>query len=539
MKVLATRRYPGPAFDELADVEVTPLAELDGLRPDVEGLVVANEPVPLELLQGLRVVANFGVGYDRLGADGCRERGIAVTNTPGVLAGQRRPRVRRHPRGPEAAPRGRPARALGRLVWLVVRGDSPRGLGLDARDRRSRPDRGRRRETMPAASTSASSTRSAVASTPTGRVPRTRRAPRRGRHRHPSCPAHRADAWPRRRSAPGAARDGACLVNTARGEIADERALVRELVSGRIRAGLDVFVEEPNVPVELLELPNVVLTPHLGRPADREAMTRLVVDNLLAVERGRAPLTPVRPGPSRSPRASARLVSCSHRRRRRSMRRIDLQPGLAAAQPLYEHGSDPPAMIGRATPLEASVPDPRCELCRRHTTRRARPRSDAGAEGRACAARRDSVVSASNYPEATRPALLEAHDAIVGLLRDAGVEQLDSLELPDTAPVILGEIPAPEGAPTVLLYGHYDVVPAGDESKWESPPFEATERDGAIYGRGAADSKSNIVMHVGALRAWNGRPRSGSSSCSKARRRSGARSRRTPSRPGFSPPTQW
>ena len=115
-------------------------------------------------------------------------------------------------------------------------------------------------------------------------------------------------------------------------------------------------------------------------------------------------------------------------------------------------------------------------------------------------------VSASNYPEETRPALLETRDAIVGLLRDAGVEQLDSLELPDTAPVIIGEIPAPEGAPTVLLYGHYDVVPAGDESKWESPPFEATERDGAIYGRGAADSKSNIVMHVGALRAWDGRP---------------------------------
>jgi cysteinylglycine-S-conjugate dipeptidase len=115
-------------------------------------------------------------------------------------------------------------------------------------------------------------------------------------------------------------------------------------------------------------------------------------------------------------------------------------------------------------------------------------------------------VSAPNYPEATRPALLEAYEDVVALFREAGVRIHDPLELPDTAPVVMGEIPAPPGAPTVLLYSHYDVVPIGDEAKWESPPFEATERDGAIYGRGAADTKSNILMHVGALRAWQGRP---------------------------------
>jgi cysteinylglycine-S-conjugate dipeptidase len=115
-------------------------------------------------------------------------------------------------------------------------------------------------------------------------------------------------------------------------------------------------------------------------------------------------------------------------------------------------------------------------------------------------------VSAPGFPEETRPSLVAAYEQILGLLRDAGVERLGAFELPDTAPVVIGEIPAADGAPTVLLYGHYDVVPAGDESEWESPPWEASERNGAIYGRGTADSKSNVLVHVGALRAWNGRP---------------------------------
>jgi cysteinylglycine-S-conjugate dipeptidase len=102
--------------------------------------------------------------------------------------------------------------------------------------------------------------------------------------------------------------------------------------------------------------------------------------------------------------------------------------------------------------------------------------------------------------------VLQAHDLVVELLHGAGVTHLQSLSLPGTAPVIVGEIPAPEGAPTVLLYSHYDVVPAGDESLWSSPPFEPTERDGALFGRGASDSKANVIAHVGALRAWDGRP---------------------------------
>ncbi len=114
-------------------------------------------------------------------------------------------------------------------------------------------------------------------------------------------------------------------------------------------------------------------------------------------------------------------------------------------------------------------------------------------------------VSSPGYPEPRRP-ILDAYELSADLLRDAGLQNVRPLDLPGTAPVITGEIPAPDGAPTVLLYSHYDVVAAGDEALWSSPPFEATERDGALFGRGTADSKGNVIAHVGALRAWEGRP---------------------------------
>jgi glyoxylate reductase len=90
-------------------------------------------------------------------------------------------------------------------------------------------------------------------------------------------------------------RDGATIVNTSRGAVVDEDALIDELVSGRINAGLDVFVHEPHVPERLRALPNVVLTPHIasGTVETREAMTRVVVDNVLAFARGDALPNPV------------------------------------------------------------------------------------------------------------------------------------------------------------------------------------------------------------------------------------------------------
>jgi acetylornithine deacetylase/succinyl-diaminopimelate desuccinylase-like protein len=120
------------------------------------------------------------------------------------------------------------------------------------------------------------------------------------------------------------------------------------------------------------------------------------------------------------------------------------------------------------------------------------------------------LVQLSRIPSISAPGhpvepIHEACGLVMSLLRDAGVS-VRTLDLPNTFPVVVGDIPAPPGAPTLLLYGHYDVVPVGDESKWTSPPFEPTERDGALYGRGISDSKANVLAHVGALRVFGGRP---------------------------------
>jgi acetylornithine deacetylase/succinyl-diaminopimelate desuccinylase-like protein len=92
-------------------------------------------------------------------------------------------------------------------------------------------------------------------------------------------------------------------------------------------------------------------------------------------------------------------------------------------------------------------------------------------------------------------------EAVAQLMRDAGMPDVKIVRS-GGQPAVIGRRPAPPGAPTVLLYAHHDVQPIGDAAAWETDPFTATERDGRLYGRGAADDKAGVMAHVAALRAF-------------------------------------
>jgi len=85
-------------------------------------------------------------------------------------------------------------------------------------------------------------------------------------------------------------------------------------------------------------------------------------------------------------------------------------------------------------------------------------------------------------------------------MRRVGLENVRLVETPGN-PIVYGEWLQAPGAPTILFYGHYDVQPVDPLDLWESPPFDATVRDGEIYARGAADDKGQVFMHFKAIEA--------------------------------------
>jgi glyoxylate reductase len=298
VKVLATQRLPGPAWEELADVEI---GTLDERHDAAEALVAPGVPIDdavLDLLPSLRLVANYGVGYDQVDVAACRARGVEVTNTPGVVDA-----------------------ATADLAFALLLATRRRLVEGDARIRAGRWDTNWAQPPFLGRQV----TGSTLGIVGLGRIGRAMAQRARGFDMrvlyHQRTPLDEPGVEYRALGdlmgesdvvsihAPftpetqglisserlALMRDDTTLINTARGGLVDEDALVAELVSGRISAGLDVFVHEPVVPEVLWTLPNVVLTPHLGSGTveTRAAMTRAVVDNILAAGRGEPLPTPV------------------------------------------------------------------------------------------------------------------------------------------------------------------------------------------------------------------------------------------------------
>ncbi|MFC8304788.1 dipeptidase [Specibacter sp. NPDC057265] len=109
--------------------------------------------------------------------------------------------------------------------------------------------------------------------------------------------------------------------------------------------------------------------------------------------------------------------------------------------------------------------------------------------------------------EAFDPAPLDrSAEAVAGLIRASGVDDVQILRVPHPdggwgGPAVVARKAAAPGRPTVVLYAHHDVQPPGDGALWNSEPFTAVERNGRLYGRGAADDKAGIMAHLASFRA--------------------------------------
>jgi cysteinylglycine-S-conjugate dipeptidase len=112
-----------------------------------------------------------------------------------------------------------------------------------------------------------------------------------------------------------------------------------------------------------------------------------------------------------------------------------------------------------------------------------------------------SVADAKQFPPEECQKMV---DWTIRAFEGVGIQDVRAYDTADGSKAVCGHASGPPGAPTVLLYFHHDVQPPADEAAWESPAWELTERNGRWYGRGAADCKGSIAVHLTALRALGG-----------------------------------